>query len=79
MSSTASPAEVLPAHWIDQLFRKLSIRYGRPFMARWDGIDEAEAFRWLPPGEALALELNHPTRTLLIEAIERDMIPHAHP
>ena len=41
--------------------------------------DEAEAFRWLPPGEALALELNHPTRTLLIEAIERDMIPHAHP
>lgn len=42
MSSTASPAEALPAHWVDQLFRKLSIRYGRQFMARWDGIDEAD-------------------------------------
>jgi hypothetical protein len=42
MSSTASPAEALPSHWVDQLFRKLSIRYGRQFMARWDGIDESE-------------------------------------
>lgn len=42
MSGTASPAEALPAHWVDQLFRKLSIRYGRQFMARWDGIDEAD-------------------------------------
>lgn len=42
MSSTASPADALPAHWVDQLFRKLSIRYGRQFMARWDGIDEAD-------------------------------------
>lgn len=42
MSNAASPADALPAHWVDQLFRKLSIRYGRQFMARWDGIDEAD-------------------------------------
>lgn len=39
--------------------------------------DEAEEFLWLPPGEALALDLNQPTRVLLIEAIERGLIPHA--
>lgn len=39
--------------------------------------DEAEEFLWLPPGEALALDLNQPTRVLLIEALERGMIPHA--
>ena len=39
--------------------------------------DEAEEFLWLPPGEALALDLNQPTRVLLVEAIERGLIPHA--
>ena len=39
--------------------------------------DEAEEFLWLPPGEALTLDLNQPTRTLLLEAIKREMIPHA--
>ncbi len=39
--------------------------------------DEAEEFLWLPPGQALELDLNHPTRTLLIDAIDRGMIPHA--
>lgn len=34
--------------------------------------DEAEAFRWLTPTEALALDLNQPTRTLLTEV-------YAHP
>lgn len=42
MSSAASKADRLPAEWIDQLFRKLSVRYGRSFLARWEGIDEAE-------------------------------------
>jgi len=32
----------LPSDWVDQIFKKLSIRYGRQFMARWDGINEAE-------------------------------------
>jgi hypothetical protein len=32
----------LPGDWVDQIFRKLSIRYGRQFMARWDGINEAD-------------------------------------
>ncbi len=39
--------------------------------------DEAEEFRWLPPAAALALDLNHPTRVLLVEAMERGLIPHA--
>lgn len=39
--------------------------------------DEAEEFRWLPPAEALSLDLNQPTRTLLAEALERGLIPHA--
>ena len=39
--------------------------------------DEAEDFRWLTPMEALEYDLNQPTRILLREAIEREMIPHA--
>jgi phosphoglycolate phosphatase-like HAD superfamily hydrolase/ADP-ribose pyrophosphatase YjhB (NUDIX family) len=39
--------------------------------------DEAEDFRWLTPMEALQFDLNQPTRILLLEAIEREMIPHA--
>jgi 8-oxo-dGTP pyrophosphatase MutT (NUDIX family) len=41
--------------------------------------DEAEEFRWLPPAEALTLSLNQPTRILLLEALERGLIPHANP
>jgi phosphoglycolate phosphatase-like HAD superfamily hydrolase len=40
--------------------------------------DEAEEFLWLPPAEALRLNLNHPTRHLLTEAIDRGMIPESH-
>jgi ADP-ribose pyrophosphatase YjhB (NUDIX family) len=39
--------------------------------------DEAEEFRWLPPQDALALDLNQPTRTLLDECLNRQLIPHA--
>jgi phosphoglycolate phosphatase len=39
--------------------------------------DEAEEFRWLPPTEALELDLNQPTRTLLVEALKQNLIPHA--
>lgn len=39
--------------------------------------DEAEEFRWLTAADALALNLNQPTRFLLVEALERGLIPHA--
>lgn len=29
----------LPESWVDQIFARLSVRYGRAFMARWDGVD----------------------------------------
>ncbi|MGB6221895.1 HAD hydrolase-like protein [Haloferula sp.] len=38
--------------------------------------DEAQEFRWVTAAEALALDLNHPTRVLLIEALNGDMIIH---
>lgn len=31
----------LPAKWVDELFTRLSVRYGRAFMSRWDGVDVA--------------------------------------
>jgi phosphoglycolate phosphatase-like HAD superfamily hydrolase/ADP-ribose pyrophosphatase YjhB (NUDIX family) len=37
--------------------------------------DEAEEFRWLTPAEALALDLNQPTRFLLMEVLERNLLP----
>ncbi|HEX7260700.1 MAG TPA: NUDIX domain-containing protein, partial [Luteolibacter sp.] len=37
--------------------------------------DEAEEFRWLPPTDALALNLNQPTRFLLNEALEKGLLP----
>jgi phosphoglycolate phosphatase len=40
--------------------------------------DEAEEFRWVRPTEALALDLNQPTRILITDAIQRQLIPHAH-
>jgi len=36
--------------------------------------DEAEEFRWLAPAEALNLDLNQPTRVLLLECMERELI-----
>lgn len=30
----------LPAKWVDRIFARLTVRYGRAFMARWDGVDE---------------------------------------
>ena len=29
----------LPAPWIDKIFTKLTLAYGRDFIARWEGID----------------------------------------
>lgn len=36
--------------------------------------DEAEEFRWVTPAEALAIDLNQPTRVLLIEALNGGLI-----
>jgi phosphoglycolate phosphatase len=37
--------------------------------------DEAEEFCWLTPAEALALDLNQPTRILLTEVMRQNLIP----
>jgi phosphoglycolate phosphatase-like HAD superfamily hydrolase/ADP-ribose pyrophosphatase YjhB (NUDIX family) len=37
--------------------------------------DEAEEFLWLSPTDALALDLNQPTRLLIMEAIEKNLLP----
>ena len=39
--------------------------------------DEAEEFAWLPPGEALQLDLNQPTAVLLAEVLQRGILPNA--
>lgn len=38
--------------------------------------DEAQEFLWLPARQALTLDLNQPTRTLLTEALSNQLIPH---
>jgi hypothetical protein len=31
----------LPSAWVDRIFEKLSLLYGREFISRWDGLDLA--------------------------------------
>ncbi|WP_119157441.1 hypothetical protein [Caldimonas tepidiphila] len=31
----------LPSDWVDALFARLSVRYGRDFLSRWEGLDLA--------------------------------------
>lgn len=38
--------------------------------------DEAQEFRWVTPAEATGLDLNRPTRALLVEAMEQGLIDH---
>ena len=38
--------------------------------------DEAQEFRWVTPAAALGLDLNRPTRTLLVEALNQGLIEH---
>jgi uncharacterized protein (DUF2236 family) len=33
---------LLPPHWVDEIFRKLSLIYGRDFLSRWEGQDELD-------------------------------------
>jgi phosphoglycolate phosphatase-like HAD superfamily hydrolase/ADP-ribose pyrophosphatase YjhB (NUDIX family) len=49
------------------------------YLARATGVsvtlnDEAEEFRWVSPAEALALDLNQPTRVLLEECLSRQLL-----
>lgn len=32
----------LPADWVDKIFTKLSLAYGRDFIGRWEGLDLAD-------------------------------------
>lgn len=66
-----SPEFMRPAHFI--LLNYVGSARGTDVTLN----DEAEEFQWLSPAAALALDLNQPTRTLLLEAIERNLIPHA--
>ena len=38
--------------------------------------DEAQEFRWVTPAAALGLDLNRPTRALLVEALNQGLIEH---
>ena len=38
MSPNASPSDALPMPWVARIFARLSVRYGRAFLARWDGL-----------------------------------------
>lgn len=31
----------LPPHWVDEIFGRLTVRYGQPFLRRWEGVDIA--------------------------------------
>lgn len=35
----AKPQRALPMPWVDKIFEKLGMTYGRDFLARWDGFD----------------------------------------
>ena len=64
-----SPEFLRPEHFI--LLNYTARALGRDVRLN----EEAQEFLWLSPSEALTLELNQPTHVLLVEAIERGMIP----
>lgn len=48
----------LPLPWVEKVFRKLTMTYGRDFAARWEGLDENDVIAdW---AEELAGFINHP-------------------
>lgn len=78
----------LPQPWIDRLFEKLTLVYGRQFLDRWQGIDlaavkadwaqELEGFEQHPEMIAYALEHLPPDRpptVLQFRALARMMPP----
>ena len=48
----------LPTVWIDKIFEKLSLRYGREFLGRWEGMPIADVKTdW---GDVLSGMVEHP-------------------
>lgn len=39
MNHFITPADTLPTAWVEKIFRKLTLTYGRDFTARWEGQD----------------------------------------
>jgi len=69
--SIDSPEFMTPQHFI--LLNYLARACGSDVVLN----DEAQEFRWLPVDEALALDLNQPTRLLIEECLHRQLIHHA--
>ena len=42
MSSANGTTPTLPAQWVERIFHKLALIYGRDFTHRWDGLDIEE-------------------------------------
>lgn len=58
MNHSTQIPKALPTAWVERLFRKLTLTYGRDFMARWEGLDECDVIEdW---AEELAGFVNHP-------------------
>lgn len=66
MSKQNGSVDVLPALWVDRIFAKLAITYGRDFLGRWEGMElapvqsdwgyELRSFKARPAAIAYALE-----------------------
>src|SRR5882672_446213 len=74
-----------PAGWVDRIFAKLSVTYGRDFVGRWEGLElgevkedwrgELSGFERFPASIAYALQ-NLPARPPTILEF-RDLCRHA--
>jgi len=38
----SKPAKPLPTAWVEKIFRKLTLTYGREFVGRWEGLNTAD-------------------------------------
>lgn len=41
-ATTCAAPDVLPGPWVERLFAKLTLAYGRDFLGRWEGVDLAD-------------------------------------
>lgn len=66
MSQQKEFLESLPSAWVDKIFKKLTLTYGRDFLARWEGVEisavkadwgyELRGYSKFPEAIAYALE-----------------------
>ncbi|ARU06158.1 hypothetical protein CCO03_17070 [Comamonas serinivorans] len=78
----------LPMSWVDKIFTKLTLTYGRDFLARWEGLDMADVkadwahelagFQRFPEGIKHALEHLPPGKPPTVREF-RDMARKAPP